>query len=128
MVVLTRLSSRMVSSLRSATPQSHDSKEEFSGNFDSDTHWQPNRDLSDSDYSMSNYNSGSNKRRRIDQTFEECDKSALKQQANPNTGAKCHTAKSTGTKRKTAKPLTPQADTTVKVLTPSPNSKGNMHH
>lgn len=113
----------MISSLHSATLQNHDSKE-FSGNFDSDTHWQPDRDSSDPNYSISSYNSGSNKRRRIDQ---ECDKSALKQ-ASPKTGAKCKTAKNTGTKRKTAKPLTPQADTTVKMLKPSPDSKGNMHH
>lgn len=66
-VVLTRLSPCLISSLCSPAPKSSDIEDENIYNSDSDTQWEPDEGMcSDSDFSSSNDNTWSNKRRKID--------------------------------------------------------------
>lgn len=73
------------------TRQKHDSEDESSS--DSDNQWEPDDDSSDSDYSISSYNTGSNKRRKIDQKNEAHAKSHATPQASRKTGAESKPAK-----------------------------------
>ncbi|XP_008278763.1 histone-lysine N-methyltransferase SETDB1-B-like [Stegastes partitus] len=66
MVVLTRLpASRIAKALRRPTPQRRCSDDESLSGAESDQMWEPEEDSSGSDFSLSNFNSSSNKRRKI---------------------------------------------------------------
>lgn len=55
-VVLTRLPDYKISALRPPTPPQFYSEDEFSSSSDSDMHWEPDDDSSDSDLSGANNN------------------------------------------------------------------------
>lgn len=118
-VVLTRLSPCKISSLLPPTLQNPDSEDESS-----DTQWEPDEDSSDSDFSISSYNPGPNKRRKMDQKKEERDKSPSTQQASTNTGAESNAAK---TSTPQANANTKAKSNTMKTSTPPANTNGNGH-
>lgn len=116
-VILTRLPPWKISSLRPAAPQDDDMKDESSDNSDSDVAWEPDDVSSDCDYSFSSYNSGSNKRRKIDQRNEERARSHAKPKASRSTDSKNNATRAstpkartdTGSKSSAAKSSTPKA-------------------
>ncbi|XP_060915933.1 histone-lysine N-methyltransferase SETDB1-A [Labrus mixtus] len=66
-VVLKKLPYIQIKPLLRPPPQGPSSDVESFSDADSDTHWEPEKDSSDSDCSISSYNSGSKKRRKIEQ-------------------------------------------------------------
>lgn len=118
-VVLTRLSPCKIRSLLPPTLQNHDREDESS-----DTQWEPDEDSSDLDFSISSYNTGPNKRRKMDQKKEKRDKSPSTQQASANTGAKSSAAK---TSTPQAKANSKAKSNTMKTSTPPANTNGNGH-
>ncbi|XP_035537294.1 histone-lysine N-methyltransferase SETDB1-B-like [Morone saxatilis] len=99
-VVLTRLSPREIRSYR-PTPQDHDREDESLNNLSSDSRWEPDNDSSDLNYSTSSYNTGSNKRRKVDQKDKKTAKRHATPQARTNAGATSNAGKTS----------TPPADT-----------------
>lgn len=76
MVVLTRLSPCLISSLCSPASESSDIEDENIYNSDSDTQWEPDEDMgSDSDFSSSNDKPWSKKRRKMDSKEKKCERS-----------------------------------------------------
>ncbi|XP_044028956.1 histone-lysine N-methyltransferase SETDB1-A-like isoform X2 [Siniperca chuatsi] len=92
-VVLTRLPRCKISSLHPPTLQSHYREDESLNNSDSDKQWDPEDDSSDSDFSISSYNIGSNKRRKIDQKNEKLAKRHATPQASTKSNGKFNAAK-----------------------------------
>ncbi|KAM8767872.1 histone-lysine N-methyltransferase SETDB1-A isoform 1-T1 [Acanthopagrus schlegelii] len=93
-VLLTRLSTDKLYSVCPPTPQDHSSKDESFNNSGSDPSWEPPVDSSDSEYSISSFNSGSNKRRKIDPEHKEPAKSPARPEASADAVAKSIKAKS----------------------------------
>ncbi|XP_020495930.1 histone-lysine N-methyltransferase SETDB1-A [Labrus bergylta] len=65
-VVLKKLPYTQIKPLLRPPPQGPSSDVESFSDADSDTHWEPEKDSSDSDCSISSFNSGSKKRRKIE--------------------------------------------------------------
>ncbi|XP_050923640.1 histone-lysine N-methyltransferase SETDB1-B isoform X1 [Lates calcarifer] len=89
-VILTRLSEGKISALRPRTPPKDHSRDESSQSSDSDVQWEPEEDSSDSDFFVSNYNTGTKKRRKIDVNPA---KSHATPEASTNTEAKSNREK-----------------------------------
>ncbi|KAM4539701.1 histone-lysine N-methyltransferase SETDB1-B-like [Odontesthes bonariensis] len=106
-VVLTRLSkSKIISALRPRLPPSNSSEDNNSSSFDSDVQWEPIDDSSDSDFC--DFNTGSNKRRKIQRRDEKWKRSSRTSQRRNDFTAKVNEIK----------PSAPQAS-------PKTNAKSN---
>ncbi|XP_072226872.1 uncharacterized protein [Leuresthes tenuis] len=113
-VVLTRLSkSQIISALRPRLP----SEDEHLSSSDSDVQWEPVGDSSDSDFSLCHFNTGSNKRRKIQQRKEKCERSCRTSQRSKDFTAEVNGTKTSaptastnsGAKSNAAKTSAPQA-------------------
>lgn len=124
MVVLTRLSPNVIRTLLAPTLENQDREDDSSlsdsSHLDSDTQWKPDADSSDSDFSISNYNSGSNKRRKLAQ--KKGGKIASTHKASTKTGAQSNAEKTSTPK---ANENTSAKSNTEKKSTPSANTNGN---
>ncbi|XP_045913702.1 histone-lysine N-methyltransferase SETDB1-A [Micropterus dolomieu] len=103
------------------TPQNHCSEEETSNN--SDAQWEPEDDSSDSDFSFSSHNTGSNKRRKIDRKNNKLAKRHATPQSSTNSNPKGNVTK-TSTPQ-TNKNTNPKGNMT-KTSTPQANAKNNV--
>uniref|UniRef100_UPI0037E77747 histone-lysine N-methyltransferase SETDB1-B-like isoform X1 n=2 Tax=Semicossyphus pulcher TaxID=241346 RepID=UPI0037E77747 len=135
-VVLTRLPFYKIRSLLPPTPQDHCSDDESLktlNDSDSDPYWEPDDESCDSDISISTYNSGSKKRRKIDQSNETPAKRHATPQASTNMDAKSNAtsapqastntdAKSNGTSASQKAPANTNGVTSLSVKPPGQSS------
>ncbi|XP_030267908.1 histone-lysine N-methyltransferase SETDB1-A isoform X2 [Sparus aurata] len=110
-VLLTRLSPEKLYSFCSPAPQDHSSKDESFNNSGSDPSWEPQGDSFDSEYSISSFNAGSNKRRKIDPEHEAPAKSPARPEASTDTAAKSTEAKSSDARSNLTKHSGTNSDT-----------------
>lgn len=138
-VILTRLPEGKISALRPRTPPKDHSRDESSQSSDSDVQWEPEEDSSDSDFFVSNYNTGTKKRRKIDVNPA---KSHATPEASTNTEAKSNREKkstpqfnakddATSSAAKTSAPQT-NGNTSAnsngtETARPPGSTKGNVH-
>ncbi|XP_023151347.2 histone-lysine N-methyltransferase SETDB1-A-like isoform X2 [Amphiprion ocellaris] len=90
-VVLTRLPASTIADAR-PTPQRRCSEDESLSSAESDNLWEPEGDSSDSDFNISTFNAGSNKRRKINIRNGKCNRSHVAPQASTNSGTKSNRA------------------------------------
>ena len=123
-VVLTRLSkSQIISALRPQLPQSNISEDEHLSSTDSDVQWEPIDDSSDSDFSLCNFNTGSNKRRKIQQRNKTCERSCRTSQRSKDSTAKVNGTKTSAPAKTNSSAKSNAAKTSAPQASPKTDAK-----